>query len=114
MLGKGALFWRRAVSRVFHAVSIALFIQLSNVAFAQPPVPENSRETGGSYRVQKKIKLGGDGSWDYLSIDSSSRRLFIGRSDRIMIVNMDAEKLVTEIGGMEGVHGITVVPEFKK
>jgi DNA-binding beta-propeller fold protein YncE len=102
------------VNRVFRAVSIALFIQMSNVAFAQEPVPAPGQEAGGGYHVQKKIKLGGDGSWDYLSIDGGSRRLFIGRSDRIMVVDMDNEKLVTEIGGMAGVHGVTVVPEFGK
>src|SRR5882724_11715972 len=66
------------------------------------------------YKVLKKIPLGGDGSWDYLTMDSASRRLYIGRSDRIMVVDVDAEKLVGEIGGMSGVHGAAVVPDAGK
>ena len=28
-----------------------------------------------SYHLLKKVKLGGEGGWDYLSIDSAARRL---------------------------------------
>jgi len=67
-----------------------------------------------NYHLIRKVKLGGDGGWDYLSIDSNARRLYIGRSNRVMVVDIDNDKLVGEIAGMEGVHGITVVPEFKR
>ncbi len=70
--------------------------------------------TQSSYHVIKHVPLGGDGFWDYLHIDSPSRRLYIGRSDRVMVVDLDSEKLVGEISGMKGVHGVCVLPKLNK
>ena len=36
-----------------------------------------------AYHLLKKHSLGGDGGWDYLSVDSQARRLYISRGDRV-------------------------------
>lgn len=66
----------------------------------------------GGFRVLQRVTLGGDGRWDYLSIDPAARRLYISRSTHVMIVDADSLKPVGEIPGTEGIHGIALVPDL--
>jgi len=45
-------------------------------------------------------------------VDADGRRLFIARSNRVMVVDEDSGKLVTEIPDTPGVHGVALVPEL--
>jgi len=64
------------------------------------------------YKVVKTWKLGGDGGWDYLTVDPDGRRLFIARSTRVMVVDEESGKLLAEIPDTPGVHGVALVPEL--
>ncbi|HEV7163842.1 MAG TPA: YncE family protein [Gammaproteobacteria bacterium] len=66
------------------------------------------------YSLQHEYVLGGDGGWDYLTYDAEGHRLFISRGDRIQVVDTGTGKLITEIPGMDGVHGAALVPELGK
>ncbi len=61
-----------------------------------------------------KIAVGGEGGWDYLTVDSEARRLYVSRGDRVIVLNLDTEAVVGELAGTPGVHGIAVVPELGK
>jgi len=69
---------------------------------------------GAPYKVLKKYEVGGDGGWDYLTIDPDGRRLYISRANRVMVVDIDNGKLVGEIANTKGVHGIAIAPKHKK
>ena len=69
-------------------------------------------QSAPGYKVGKTWKLGGDGGWDYLTVDSDGRRLFIARATRVMVVDEDSGKLLAEIPDTPGVHGVALVPEF--
>src|SRR6202158_3125931 len=64
------------------------------------------------YHVIKTYKLGGEGSWDYLKLDSSSRRLYISRATHVMVIDVDSGKSVGDIPDTPGVHGIALAPEL--
>src|SRR5712675_1265896 len=64
-----------------------------------------------SYRVLRTIKLGGEGGWDYVTVDSAARRVYIPRSTHIMILDADSGKQVADIQGMNGLHGVAVATE---
>jgi hypothetical protein len=49
------------------------------------------------YHVIKKLQLGGEGGWDYLTVDSAARRLYISRSTHVMVVDIDTDKVVGDI-----------------
>jgi DNA-binding beta-propeller fold protein YncE len=66
------------------------------------------------YKVLKKIKIGGEGRWDYLTMDSDSGRLYISRSTRVQVVDIENEKLVGEVPNTKGIHGIALAPRHKK
>jgi len=73
---------------------------------AQPPKAE--------FKIVKKFQLGGDGGWDYLTMDAAARRLYIARGNRIMVVDVDQGKLVGEVANTAGVHGVALDTKRKK
>ena len=60
----------------------------------------------------KTYKLGGEGGWDYLKLDSSSRRLYISRATHVIVIDADSGKPVGDIPDTPGVHGIALAPEL--
>jgi len=66
------------------------------------------------YHLVKKILLGGEGSWDYLSFDPGSRRLYIARATRVIVLDVDQGTVVGEIPNTPGVHGIALAPELNR
>jgi YVTN family beta-propeller protein len=66
------------------------------------------------YHLLKKIKVGGEGFWDYIAFDSPTRRLFISRGTKVVVLNVDSEKVVGEIPDTTGVHGIALAPDLGK
>jgi outer membrane protein assembly factor BamB len=66
-----------------------------------------AQESSG-FKVSRRIALGGQGGWDYLTFDAGARRLYIARAIRVMVVDVDSGKLVGEIPGTNGVHGVAL------
>ncbi len=64
----------------------------------------------GPYKLNASTKLGGDGGWDYLTVDSEARRLYIARGTRFMVVDLASGKLAGEVGDINGAHGVAIVP----
>ena len=71
-----------------------------------------STATDSGYHVIKTYKLGGEGGWDYLTLDSSSRRLYISRATHVIVIDADSGKPVGDIPDTPGVHGIALSPEL--
>ena len=88
------------------ALAFALMILSPTVLHAAP------QDSG--YRVLRTIKLGGEGGWDYVTVDSAARRVYIPRSTHILVIDADSGKTVADIQGMNGIHGVAVAPEFNR
>jgi DNA-binding beta-propeller fold protein YncE len=78
---------------------------------SQAPAQESA--TQSSPKVHK-IAVGGDGGWDYLTVDPDARRLYVSRANRVVVLDLDKETVVGELADTPGVHGIAVVPELGK
>jgi outer membrane protein assembly factor BamB len=65
-------------------------------------------QSSSSYRITHTYTLGGDGSWDYIVPDPPNHRLFIGRQNRVMVVDEDTGRLLGEVTGIQGAHGTAV------
>jgi DNA-binding beta-propeller fold protein YncE len=76
------------------------------VTFAAVPAPQ-----GSGYHLLKKVTLGGEGGWDYLSADPATHRVFISRGTHIMVVDADGN-VVGDIPNVVGTHGAVIVNEF--
>jgi hypothetical protein len=61
-----------------------------------------------------KIAVGGDGGWDYLAVDPEAHRLYVSRGNRVVVLDLEAEKVVGELPETPGIHGIAVAPELGK
>jgi DNA-binding beta-propeller fold protein YncE len=87
------------------ALTALLFLPLGTGRAAEP-------ESG--YQLLNTIKVGGEGGWDYLTMDAASRRLYLSRSNRVIVVDVDKGKVVGEVKNTPGIHGIAVAPKRKK
>lgn len=77
-----------------------------------PPIPVLQDKAPALPHVLRAITLGGEGGWDYLNIDSAARRLYISRGTHVMVVDADSGKVVGDIAGTAGVHGIALAPDL--
>ncbi|HEX4561380.1 MAG TPA: hypothetical protein VH113_06055 [Gemmatimonadales bacterium] len=78
---------------------LSLILGTAAVLGAAPIAAQN-------YAITHTYKLGGDGGWDYLALDTAGHRLFIARQDRVMVVDPATGKLLAEIPGLNRAHGI--------
>jgi len=69
---------------------------------------------GPGYHVIKTYKLGGEGGWDYLTVDASARHFYISRGTHVIVLDADSGKNVGDIPDTPGVHGIALAPELGK
>lgn len=63
------------------------------------------------YHLLKKVVLGGEGGWDYLTIDNANRHLFISRGTHVMVLDADTYAVVGDIPDTQGVHGIAIASD---
>ncbi len=61
------------------------------------------------YTVARRITLGGEGGWDYLTFDGVARRLYVARATRVMVIDVDSGNQVGEIPNTNGVHGVALM-----
>jgi len=81
--------------------------------FLLPPASAQDAPSSISPKVHK-IAVGGEGGWDYLTVDSEARRLYVARANRVVVVDLDKETVVGELLDTPGVHGVAIVPELGK
>jgi YVTN family beta-propeller protein len=81
---------------------------LVTLAVAAPQIAESA---AGDYRVVKTIAVGGDEGWDYVGVDSASRRVYISHGSHVVVLDADTGKVVGDIPETQGVHGIAFAPD---
>ncbi|HTL55544.1 MAG TPA: hypothetical protein VL361_07680 [Candidatus Limnocylindrales bacterium] len=84
------------------AVLLTLFVQ------AQP----SSTTAGqtGPYRVARTFHVGGEGGWDYLTVDPDHQLLYVPRSTHTLVIDAHTGKTVADIPGQKRNHGVAIVP----
>ncbi len=65
-------------------------------------------QPASGYRVTHTYVLGGEGAWDYIVPDPPRHRLFIGRENRVMVVDENSGTLIGEVTGIQGAHGTAI------
>jgi DNA-binding beta-propeller fold protein YncE len=82
-------------------------------AFVLASVPLLKAAATG-YHILNEIKIGGEGGWDYLTVDSAARRLYISHASHVVVVDLDKGAVVGDIPDTPGVHGIALAPKLSK
>jgi YVTN family beta-propeller protein len=96
---------RRLVQLFVCTVALLMIVVSVGTRAAAPPA---------GYHVAKTYKLGGEGGWDYLYVDSAARRVYISRGTHVMVVDADTGAIVGDIPDTAGVHGIAIAPDLLK
>jgi len=66
----------------------------------------------GPYHFIKEIPIGGEGGWDYLTVDSAAQRLYVSHGTKVVVIDLAKDQAVGEITNTPGVHGIAVAPDL--
>ena len=66
------------------------------------------------YAVSKTWALGGEGGWDYATLDASGARLYIPRQSHTQVIDTASGKVVLDVTGNAGAHGVALVPELDR
>ena len=81
----------------------AVFFFVSSVVHAASPLP---------YKFVKEIPVGGEGGWDYVSVDSKARKLYLSHATKIVVVDLDKGAIAGEIIDTPGVHGLAIASDL--
>jgi len=90
--------------------STLLFSVLAAVSVCGSGLPA-AQSSSGNYHVTKTIRVPGDEGWDYLTVDSLGRRVYISHGSHVVVLDADTNAIIGDIPDTQGVHGIAVVPE---
>jgi YVTN family beta-propeller protein len=66
------------------------------------------------FKVANRVKLGGEGFWDYLTYDKDGERLFITRGTHVMVVDTKTLKVAGDIPDLSAIHGVALAPELNR
>ena len=92
---------------------IKFYMGVVAVALALSMLPAGkSLAAEGPYHFIAKIDVGGEGAWDYASVDSAARRLYVTHGTKVVVIDMDKNIVVGEITDAPGVHGFALAPEL--
>jgi len=62
------------------------------------------------HRVLEVMPLPGQGGSDALLVDSAARRLYVGRSNHLLVLNLDTKQQLADIIDLPAIAGIAVAP----
>jgi len=61
------------------------------------------------YAKVAEIPIGGAGGFDYLTVDSDAKRLYLAHSTEVVVVDTEKNAVVGRIADTPGVHGVAAV-----
>jgi DNA-binding beta-propeller fold protein YncE len=64
-------------------------------------------------KVQTRYAVPGNEGWDYITVDSGGRRIYVAHSVRVNVLNADTGAVVGTIEDTPGVHGIAIAGKLK-
>lgn len=67
-----------------------------------------------SYRLLQQYPIGGSGGWDYISINSEAKRLYVSHGKQVEVLDENSGKSVGVIPDTPGVHGIAVASDLRR
>ena len=64
------------------------------------------------YHVVGKYEVGGEGGWDYVTLDGAARRIYLSHATQVDVIDADNGKKIGVIADTPGVHGIAIASPF--
>ncbi len=60
--------------------------------------------------VVKTFQIGGQGGWDYVTVDPQAHRLYVPRTTHTMVIDAESGKTIADIPGQKNAHGVALAP----
>jgi hypothetical protein len=92
-------FWQASV------VAGLAFLSLQPHAPAAPANP---------YRLVHVYPVKGEGGWDSITFDPSSRRLYLSHTAQVHVVDADNGTLLGDVGGLQLAHGTVLIKDLDR
>lgn len=87
-----------------HALAVGFLLgSAAWTALAQP-----------GWSVKQTFHIGGEGGWDYVTVDDANHRLFVTRTTHTQVIDTDTGKLIADIEGQKSSHGVALVPKLNR
>lgn len=64
-----------------------------------------------NWSVVKTLPIGGEGGWDYVTVDAPAHRVFVTRGTHALAIDEDTGKVLGDVTGMRGSHGVAIAPK---
>ena len=94
---------RCLIASVLLAVAVLMSLSAGALLAGAEPV--------GSYAVAKTLKVGGPGSWDYVTVDAQNQRLYVTRTTHTQVLAAETGTVLADIAGQKRAHGVALVPK---
>jgi DNA-binding beta-propeller fold protein YncE len=91
--------------RKLSAILLVCAVGCVSVAAQEPKATELP---GKPFFIKKTWTIGGEGNWDYLTLDPTALRLFIAHGTRVQVVDVNGGTLAGQISGFRDAHGIAL------
>src|ERR1700730_5697131 len=88
----------RMISLIVTALTLLVFAGL-------PPAIAQT-----DWKVVKTFQIGGQGAWDYLTVDPQTHRLYVPRTTHTMVIDAESGKSIADIPGQKNAHGVALAP----
>jgi DNA-binding beta-propeller fold protein YncE len=88
----------------------SLFFRFVTVIAAAGLTAGLAAEPAGDYRLVRTLHPGGEGGWDYLTVDGAHQLLFVPRVTHTQVLDASSGAVVADIPGQKHNHGVAIVP----
>jgi DNA-binding beta-propeller fold protein YncE len=105
LLGQNSEITLKAKILLSLAAAAATFIVAPSAARAQ---------AAPGYHVVHRINTGGEGGWDYVTVDPEGNRLFLSRGTHAMVIDLGRDSVIGDIPNTLGIHGVALAPELNR
>lgn len=91
---------------------LAAWFAIAMIALGLNPYARGNPAGPSGYQVVKTIPLAGEGGWDYVTVDSAARRIYISHATKVVVLDADSFVVAGEIPDTQGVHGIAIASDL--
>jgi YVTN family beta-propeller protein len=95
--------WLRA------GISLLLPLGLAgDIASAGAQTPQATELSGNVFAIHQAWTIGGEGDWDYLTLDTDAQKLYIAHGPVVQVVDVKAGTKVGEVTGLQDAHSVAL------
>lgn len=89
--------------------NLLLFLFFSSLIFSTFNLNAQS-----NFKISRQIAVGGDGSWDYITVDGAASRIYASHATTAVVVDSKTGKVIGSIPDTKGIHGIALNKELNR